>query len=333
MTEQTTKIKIFVASPGDVPEERQQLFDVVKEINSTIGREKKIILELVRWETDCFPCMGRPQGEINKQIGNYDIFIGIMWKRFGTPTGKAESGTEEEFRHAYSIWSQHKIPHILFYFCKTPFMPDNRDEIEQIGKVVDFREELSKIGLTWDYTDRNNFANIVRPHLLKIISKKFKQQPDEGSINLLHQNWNNLDPNLQDAFALAYNETRRQGKVKIQTRTLFAALVKLSPEPLNDLLKLIPTDALPTPINENSADKEYILKEEPCFSGCVTESLDNLKNQTSTGKKFSPEDVFVDIARHGVGTSVRRLRKHKITQEKINELVTQLGWKVIDRPS
>ena len=67
--------------------------------------------------------MGRPQGIINKQIGEYDIFIGMMWKRFGTPTGKAGSGTEEEFRLAYEYWETTKSVMILFYFCQAPFMP------------------------------------------------------------------------------------------------------------------------------------------------------------------------------------------------------------------
>ena len=45
------KIKIFVASPGDVSSERDDLKKVVEELNTTIASYKKCILELVRWET------------------------------------------------------------------------------------------------------------------------------------------------------------------------------------------------------------------------------------------------------------------------------------------
>ena len=39
-----------------------------------------------------------PQQIINSQVSDeYDIFIGILWTRFGTPTERAGSGTEEEF--------------------------------------------------------------------------------------------------------------------------------------------------------------------------------------------------------------------------------------------
>ncbi|WP_462074860.1 hypothetical protein [Nitrospira sp. CMX1] len=63
---------------------------------------------------------------INDQIGEYDIFIGIMWRRFGTPTGVAGSGTEGEFRIAYKRWQENPQIALMFYFCQEPFL--RRDE-------------------------------------------------------------------------------------------------------------------------------------------------------------------------------------------------------------
>lgn len=169
MPEQTKKIRIFVASPGDVHEEREHLKAVVDELNTTIAPFKRLSLELVKWESHATPSMGRPQGVINTQLGQYDIFVGIMWKRFGTPTGKAESGTEEEFQLAYKQWENTKSIRILFYFCQDPFMPRKVDEIAQLQKVLEFREFLGGIGLTWEYSDSNEFPNVVRPHLARIL--------------------------------------------------------------------------------------------------------------------------------------------------------------------
>ncbi len=93
-----SKINVFVASPGDVDLERDAVAKVVNEVNfalAIIAPEKDTSLELKQWKTHVHPEMGRPQGVINKQIGSYDIFIGLMWKRFGTATGVANSGTEE----------------------------------------------------------------------------------------------------------------------------------------------------------------------------------------------------------------------------------------------
>src|SRR6185503_17165509 len=100
----TRAVRVFVASPSDVSAERNALSSIVQEINQTVAAiapEKGIRLELVRWETHASPAAGRPQGVINDQIGEYDIFVGIMWRRFGTPTAEAGSGTEEEFNRAY----------------------------------------------------------------------------------------------------------------------------------------------------------------------------------------------------------------------------------------
>ena len=106
------------------------------QINRIINTIINVVFEVIDWKTHVAPGMGGPREVINKQIGNYDIFVGIMWKRFGTPTGLAESGTEEEFNTACANWEQFQRPRILFYFNKTPYMPDDESESEQFDKVI-----------------------------------------------------------------------------------------------------------------------------------------------------------------------------------------------------
>jgi hypothetical protein len=175
------QVRVFIASPGDVAAERDQLSKVVGEINLTISAiapEKGIILELIRWETHVHPGMGvDAQDVVNQQITEYDIFVGIMWKRFGTPTERAESGTEEEFLKAYSSWQEHKRLPVLFYFCQAPFPPPrSAEEIKQLARLVEFREELSQKGLVWEYSDRSTFPDVIRPHLILVLSRMFSQQ-------------------------------------------------------------------------------------------------------------------------------------------------------------
>src|SRR5258708_19513578 len=103
-------LRVFVASPGVVSEERDALTKLISEMNLTIAvvaPEKEISLEAVRWETHSYPAAGRPQAIITKQIGEYDIFVGIMWTRFGTPSGVARSGPEESFDLPISPWPKH----------------------------------------------------------------------------------------------------------------------------------------------------------------------------------------------------------------------------------
>jgi Domain of unknown function (DUF4062) len=177
MSQLLRKIRIFVASPGDVLVERDHLAKVIEELNLTLSLlapEKGLVLELVRWETHVAPGLGRDaQDVVNQQIADaYDVFVGIMWKRFGTPTSVAGSGTEEEFQRAYRRWAQDpKIP-VLFYFCQKPFPPPRTiEDSDQLGKVVRFHVELSSKGLVGEYPDPESFADIVRRNLLLVLSR------------------------------------------------------------------------------------------------------------------------------------------------------------------
>ena len=101
-----TKFKIFLASPNDLSNDRLSIDEVIDELNLTFGIQNKIYLELVKWETHSAPAISEvhPQEIINRDVGeDYDLFIGLLWKTFGTKTDKADSGTEEEFLRAYKL--------------------------------------------------------------------------------------------------------------------------------------------------------------------------------------------------------------------------------------
>ncbi len=182
MTQEVTKVRLFVASPGDVLAERDVLAGVVSELNYTTGQKLDFVVELVRWETHCRPGAGRPQGVINDLVGPYDIFLGIMWNRFGTPTGEAESGTEEEFNLAYGEWEKNARPQILFYFCQAPCTLRTQDELDQRSKVLKFQGSLREKSLVWEYPNRERFADTVRPHLNGLLLDMFSGRiaPETG---------------------------------------------------------------------------------------------------------------------------------------------------------
>ncbi len=167
------KIRVFVASPCDVSQERQALAKLVADINQTVeavAPSQRVFLELVRWETHSTPSAGRPQGVINEQVGAYDIFVGIMWRRFGTPTEKAGSGTEEEFDRAYEQWQRSGKPRIMFYFCQALAPPpQDKAEVDQLAQLVSFRDRLADKALVWEYGAHADFADTVRPHILSAL--------------------------------------------------------------------------------------------------------------------------------------------------------------------
>ena len=91
-------LRVVVASPSDVQQERNVLDNVVAEVNRGVAVDRGIRFEVARWETDTYPGFHPEgaQGLIDPllSITDCDLLIGIFWKRFGTPTSDAESGTD-----------------------------------------------------------------------------------------------------------------------------------------------------------------------------------------------------------------------------------------------
>lgn len=94
------QIRVFVSSPSDCTPERAALVAVVDEINRTSAQREGLSFTLVCWE-DTPPSLGQnPQAVVDHHLGaysNFDVLVGIMWLRFGTPIPDgAGSGTEHE---------------------------------------------------------------------------------------------------------------------------------------------------------------------------------------------------------------------------------------------
>lgn len=171
MPKVTTNLRIFLSSPGDLSDERKIYKTIIDESNDILSDSNSDIrLELVTWENDTYPSLGKDaQSIINEQIGDdYDIFVGLMWTRFGTPTPRAGSGTEEEFNLALDkLTSNPSNTRILFYFKDA--LPESLSKIdpEQLEKVNEFKKQLQSKGLLGTYNDIENFKEISRKHLLK----------------------------------------------------------------------------------------------------------------------------------------------------------------------
>jgi hypothetical protein len=166
-------LRVFVASPSDVAEERGALKRLVRDINDVLtylDPARNLHIELVGYETDSYPDLGSPQDVINRQIPvDYEIFIGIMWKRCGTPTKVAPSGTIEEYRRACEKRKQGGRPRIMFYFCDEPIALPSEEELTQLAEVLKFRREVNEIGLTASYPTHAEFTEHVRGGLLRAI--------------------------------------------------------------------------------------------------------------------------------------------------------------------
>jgi hypothetical protein len=173
------KVDIFVASTGEVQELRDALGTVVADLNATLGHQQQAVIELLRWETHARPSVGRPQSVINRQINAYDLFVGVLWKRFGTPTGLAESGTEEEFRIASERYGQGSVSDMLFYFSEQPWWPAAEAELDQFRSVLRFRREVESRMLVWRFTGSAEFEALARKHLYDAVHTVLTRPADD----------------------------------------------------------------------------------------------------------------------------------------------------------
>lgn len=140
-------IDIFVSSPSDVNHERQLIVDVARDWNSLHSRRRSCHLNVLTWEDAVAPALGsRAQDAINQQIGDqYDVYLGVMWSKFGVSTGLADSGTVEEFERALDRYKGGDRLRLAMMF-KTADVPTAQLDGLQYAKVQDFKKRFSDEG-------------------------------------------------------------------------------------------------------------------------------------------------------------------------------------------
>lgn len=186
MAESVKILRVVVASPTDVNAERDRVLSVVEDLNKGVAADRRLRLEVIRWETDSYPGfhLEGPQGLIDPilRIEDSDIVIGIFWKRFGTPSKEGTTGTEHEIRNSYGAWLKYKRPQVMVYFNQKSSTPQSQEEAAQWGEVLKFRKDFPEEGLWWPYNGTAQFERLLRTHLTNFIRDKYQLgMTDEGN--------------------------------------------------------------------------------------------------------------------------------------------------------
>lgn len=170
--------QVIIASPGDVPRERQMAREIVYEWNSIHSRFQKICLQPVGWEYDSTPEMGdRGQEFINKQLlEDSDLLIGIFWTRIGSPTGNSISGSVEEIEKHVEAGKP-----AMLYFSNAPVLPDSVDA-KQYAKLKKFKKECQDKGLVESFSSPEEFRmKLTRQLAQKINQHDYFEKGEENS--------------------------------------------------------------------------------------------------------------------------------------------------------
>ena len=183
MARQEKVLSIFVASPSNVSEERDQVDSVVQDINSTHAKQMSVRFEVFRWERDIVPGFGEnPQDVINAQLPPYDIFLGILWHTVGSPTKKAESGTVEEYERAKARYDQNSDSvRLMLYFKTSPPLSLENIDPQQFEKVSAFRKRIEKEGgLYQKFSTLDDFVQLLKLNLIQFAYDLQEDDEKEG---------------------------------------------------------------------------------------------------------------------------------------------------------
>jgi hypothetical protein len=138
--------RVFVAHPNDVDKDAKVVEKAIEELNQI--RPNSIPLMFRSGKTHGVPGVGKESIEdvLIKSIGEFDIFVGVMWKKFGEPIkfrGKQyKSATEAEFEYALDRRDLKENIDIMFYFSDKS--PHKEVDPEQYKLVKEFRDSLKE---------------------------------------------------------------------------------------------------------------------------------------------------------------------------------------------
>lgn len=185
MTDSRKVVRVFLASPSDLPDERRAAKAVVDELNAEYAEAFGYQVELVGWE-DTVSVYGRPQAVINRGLERCELFVGLMWKRWGTPpdaTGTYSSGFEEEFKTSVLRRLSEGRPEIslLFKEIDQEFLRDPGDDLK---KVLAFKEKLiaEKTILFENFADTRELEKKIRRCISKYVIELRNREAQEISV-------------------------------------------------------------------------------------------------------------------------------------------------------
>ena len=221
-------LRTFLASPGDLQDERKAIRDVVDEFNESWADDLGYHVELLGWE-HTVAGFGRPQELINQDVDRCDLFIGLIWKRWGTPPdkdGKFSSGFQEEFKLSIDRRENSGSPEIALFFKEIPdqFMEDPGEDLK---RVLEFRKTIiaEKKILFQEFSETQDIEKLVRKlmaaHVTSVRAadtdsepKEVKAKPADSEPDKENGEKKNLDssPFSAEGFAFLENFVDKIGR-------------------------------------------------------------------------------------------------------------------------
>lgn len=164
--ETVKRVRIFLSSPSDLMEERQEIKKYIYDSIHIDGYAFDVVL----WE-DRFPATATKnvQGEINKELLEpSDMLIGIFKSRFGTKTKFSPSGTVEEIEE-FIASTKPVMLYFLDYNIQSNKLSPN--EIEELKKISEFKQHYKDSGAYIELNDLKELYQRLQSDILYNLNK------------------------------------------------------------------------------------------------------------------------------------------------------------------
>lgn len=332
-------IKIFIGSPSDTSEERNCVPDILMELNQTFGKDHGVHIDSLTWEQDVQPTVGADgQDVINSQVEGYDVFVGMMWKKYGFPTPRANSATDEEYTHAINSFKEGgHCRDVIMLFCNKSVPVDV--DASQLQLVQEFRKRVANDGVYYKtYSNKEEFCSILRialyNRLSKLLEKEKSDKQKKNKKQIVVPQVTPLDDNTKLVFdTLANSPTINDMKIKFIESYILLYLYEQKQATVNEIIvhleqklgdgkKVLYNNVLSKLNNteclcaDNSAPKLFSL------SGKKRKEIDRIKKdaETSTACLISGcreicEKYDIEVAPEGLNQYVCRLFEVSFSSE------------------
>lgn len=159
---------VFISSPGGLDADRSVVMDEIMSLSKHGLQKGTPSISAVSWPDDIAAGAALyAQSVINRQTAHYDILVCLIGTRMGTPTPRANSGTEEEFDQAMEVVLSGTPVQVLLFFSNMPVRPHDLDP-NQLLLVRAFREKASRLGVLYHmYSDPDELRQRLRVSLIE----------------------------------------------------------------------------------------------------------------------------------------------------------------------
>ncbi|MEQ9208985.1 MAG: DUF4062 domain-containing protein, partial [Pseudomonadales bacterium] len=161
--------------------ERKSASRIIDEENVNHANLLGYHFELVGWE-DTVAQHGRAQAIINRDLDQCGYFVGLLWKRWGTPPdpeGQSTSGFEEEYTRSQERLDKTGNPKISLLF-KNINQDDLRDVGPQLSKVLEFKKKFTEEfrGAYQTFSDLREFETRFRAIIAHFLSQQIESDTE-----------------------------------------------------------------------------------------------------------------------------------------------------------